>query len=121
MNDFSGKEAFEAFKELEFAHKGVTVIKGRSQHRGQPTLEALDVLAELEEVVGELFLLNFHDVIIDKHESVNSSSEFCVDTHNGLRKSFSLCVSNLELLQLCELLDGLSQLHDVLTSLDEGI
>ena len=83
LDNFSGEKTLKAFKELEFSHKGVTVIEGSGEHRGKTSLELLDSLSELEEVIRELLLLNIHDIVVDEHEVLDSGRELCLNGHNG--------------------------------------
>jgi hypothetical protein len=121
MDNLSLQKAVKALKKLEFADESVTVIERLGKNGGKTSLLLLSALSELEEVVSELFLLNVHHIVVDEHELLNSLSELSLNSDDGLRHGFSLSVSNLDSLQLVELNDGLSQLHDVLAPFDEGI
>ncbi len=81
----------------------------------------LSALSELEEIVSKLLLLDVHHVVVDEHEFFDSLSELSLDIDNCLRHGLSFGVTNLNSLELVELDDGLSQLHNVLASLDEGV
>ena len=68
-----------------------------------------------------MLLLDVHDIIVNKHESLDSYSEFSLNGYNGGTHSFTFGVTDFNLLQFVELLDSLGELHDVLASLDESI
>jgi hypothetical protein len=78
-------------------------------------------LTELEEVVIELVDLDVHNVEADFHELKNGRVEFLLNGLNVGGHLLSFGVTDLDLLQLVELLDGTSQVHDVLASLGEGV
>jgi hypothetical protein len=76
-------------------------------------------LSELVEVIIESSLFDVHDVVFNLHEVLNGSSELFVDLNDGSRKGLTLGVTNLNLLELLELHDGVGQVHNVLASLLE--
>jgi len=78
-------------------------------------------LAELEELIFEFSAFDIHDIEFNCGESVNRCVELLEDPGNGLGHSLSLCVSDLNLLELVELHDSACQVHDVLAPLGEGI
>jgi hypothetical protein len=78
-------------------------------------------LTEFEEVIVEFSLFNVHDVIGDSHEIFDGLVEFGENLHNRGSHIFTFGVTNFNLLQLVELLNGASQVHDVVTAFAEGI
>jgi len=78
-------------------------------------------LAELEEVIVELSLFDIHDVVGDSHEVFNSLVELGVDLHDSSSHGLALGVTDFDLLQLVELLNCASQVHDVLAAFTESI
>ena len=82
LDDGTVKETLERVEKLELANDGVRVVKALSENRGQPSLEFLNAVAELVEVVIELALLNVHDVIADSHKIFNSLIELFENLHH---------------------------------------
>lgn len=80
-------------------------------------------MTELEEVISKSLLLDIHDFVswLNGAEGLDGLSELGLNGHDGGAHGLTLRVTNLDLLQLVELLDRLRQLHDVLAPLDEGI
>ena len=121
LDDLSVEETFKSVKQFEFTDDGIAVIKGLSENGGKSALEFLNALTELEEVVIELVDLDVHNVEADFHELVNSQVEFRLNGLDAGGHLLSFGVTNLDLLQFVELLDGTSQVHDILASLGEGV
>ena len=121
MDDLASEETLETLEKLELTDESIAVIEGLGEDGGESALELLDSLAELEEVVSELLHLDVHDVVVDEHKGLDGLSEFSLNGHNGSAHGSTLGVTNLDLLQLVELLDGLGELHNVLAPLSEGI
>jgi len=65
LDDGSVEESFEGVEQLELSNDGVAVVEALGEDGGESSLEFLDSLSELEEVVVELSLLNIHDVVVD--------------------------------------------------------
>lgn len=121
LDDWSVKEALKRVKHLEFTDDSVTVVERLSEHGSKTALKLLNTLAELEEVVVELTLLDVENVVLDEHEVINSLGELTEDSHDGGGHSLTLGVTDFNLLELAKLIDGTSEVHDVLASLGEGI
>jgi hypothetical protein len=78
-------------------------------------------LTEFKEVIVEFALLNVHYIVLDLHEFFNRLVELTKDLKNRGSHGFTLGVTNFDLLQLVELLDSASQVHNVLASFAESI
>lgn len=63
LDDWSVKKSLKGVKELELTNDRVGVIETLGENGSESSLELLDVLSELEEVVIEVSLLNVHDVV----------------------------------------------------------
>jgi len=121
LDDGAVQEAFERVEELELADDGVAVVEGLGDDGSKAALQLLDALAEVEEVVVELAALNVHNVVGDCHEFVNNNVEFIEDLSQALAHGGTLGVTDLDLAQFFELLDGTSQVHDVHAALGECV
>jgi len=78
-------------------------------------------LAELEEVIVELSLLNVKDVVLNRGELGDGHTEFLKDGLDVGRHDLALSVADLNFLQLVKLGDCAGQVHDVLATFSEGI
>lgn len=78
-------------------------------------------MAELEEVVIEFALLDVENVVLDQHKVFHGFGELDVDLHDVGSHRLALGITNFNLLQLAELRDCTSQVHDVLAALGEGV
>jgi hypothetical protein len=121
LDDGSVKKSFEGIEELEFTNDGIAVIETLGEDRSESSLEFLNALSELVEVIIESSLFNVHDIILNLHESFNGRIELLEDLDDGSGKSLSFSVTNLNLLKLLELHDGVGQMHNVLASLLERV
>lgn len=121
LDDGSVEETIEGVQKLELANDGIAVIETLGENGSKSSLEFLDALAELVEVVIEGSLFNVHDVVGDLHELLDGNIELSVDLDDGVGKSLTLGVTDLNLLKLLELDHSVGQVHDVLASLLEGI
>jgi len=63
-------------------------------------------LAELEEVIVELTLLNVEDVVLDEHEIVDSLAELVENSEDVGSHGLTLGITDLDLLELHKLSDG---------------
>mmetsp|Transcript_20734 Transcript_20734/g.31851 ORF Transcript_20734/g.31851 Transcript_20734/m.31851 type:complete len:572 (-) Transcript_20734:732-2447(-) len=121
LDDGAVKQSLEGVQQLELADDGVTVIETLGQDGGQTSLELLDSLAELEEVVVELALFDVHDVVLHGRELVDGLLELREHLEDGSREGLTLGVTDVDLLQLRELHNRAGQVHDVLAALREGV
>jgi hypothetical protein len=121
LNDGAVEEALKGIEQLELANDGVAVVEGLGDNRGETALKLLDGLAEVEEVVIELTVLDVHDVVGDGHELINDKVEFVKNLGQRLAHGGTLGVTNFDLAELLELLDGASQVHDVHAAFREGV
>jgi hypothetical protein len=119
LNDGSVEKSLEGIKKLEFSNDGVAIIETLGEDGSESSLKFLNALSELVEVIIESSLFDVHDVVFNLHEVLNGSSELFVDLDDGSRKGLTLGVTNLNLLELLELHDGVGQVHNVLASLLE--
>jgi hypothetical protein len=119
LDNGSVEELGEGIKQLELANDGVAVIETLSENRCESSLKLLDTKAELVEVVIESSLFNVHDLILDLHEKVNGGLELSVDGVDCVGQGLTLGVTDLDVSKSSELLDGLSEVHDILASLLE--
>ena len=103
LDDWSVKKSLEGVKELELTNDGVGVIETLGQDGSESSLELLDSLSELEEVVVEVSLLDVHDVVRDGHEVFNSLGELIEDPKDSGGQGLTFGVTNVNLLQLAEL------------------
>jgi hypothetical protein len=118
LNDGSVEEALEGIEKLELTDDGVWIIEALGQDWSKTALELLDSVAELVEIVIELALLN---VIAYLHELVNGLVELVEDLHHWGSELLALSVTDFDLLELVELNDSWSEVHDVLASLLEWV
>lgn len=121
LDDGAVKETLKGVEELELANNSVAVVEGLSQHGGEATLQLLDALAEVEEIVVKFASLNVHDVIVDLHEVLNDDFEFVENLSEGLAHGSTLGVTDFDFLELLELLDSASQVHDVHAAFGESV
>jgi hypothetical protein len=91
------------------------------KNRSESSLELLNSVTELKEIIIELALFNIHNVIADVHEFFNSFVELLENLHDWSGKLFSLSVTDFNLLKLVELNNGASEVHDILASFLERI
>ena len=91
------------------------------QDRSDSSLEFLDSLSELVEVVVELSSLNVHDVVSDSGELVLCLGELLEDLLNCGSEGLTLGVTDVNFLEGRELDDSGGKVHDVLASLGEGV
>ena len=103
LDDWSVKKSLEGVKELELTNNGVGVIETLGEDGSESSLELLDSLSELEEVVVEVSLLDVHDVVRDGHEVFNSLGELIEDPKDSGGQGLTFGVTNVNLLQLAEL------------------
>jgi hypothetical protein len=75
----------------------------------------------LIEVIIECSHLDVHDVIFGFTEIVDGSVELTVDLFETISKSSTFGVSDLDLVKLLELQNGVCKMHNVLASLKEAI
>ena len=66
-------------------------------------------------------LLNVHNVIVDSGELFNSLVKLIEDFKDSCGKLFTLGVTNFNFLEFVELNDCAGKMHNILTSLGEGI
>ena len=92
-----------------------------TENGSQSSFELLDALAELEEVIVKLTLLNVHNVISDRCELVTGLDELSQNGSDRVGQGLTLSVSDLDLVKLHELLNGASQLHNILAAFLETI
>ena len=78
-------------------------------------------MAELEEVVVELSLLDVEDVVLDCGELADGDAEFLEDGLDVSGHDLALGVADLDLLKLIELGDCSGQVHDVLATFSKGV
>lgn len=121
LDDLAVKQTFKAFKELKFTNDSVAIIEGSSQDRGQSAFEFLNALAELVEIIIKFAHLDIHNIIVDKHEFIFGGIELIQDVHNRTGHGLALSVTDFNLSKLVELLDSAGKVHNVLTSLREGV
>ena len=105
LDVWSVEKSLKGVQELELSNDGVAVIETLSQDGGESSLQLLDALSELEEVIVKLSSLNIHDVIFDLHEFLDSLFEFFVDLFDCLSQGVTLGVTDINLRQLLELND----------------
>jgi hypothetical protein len=121
LNDWSLKKFIKGIQKLELSNDGITIIETLGQDRSDSSLELLDLLSELIEVIIECSHLDVHDVIFGFTEIVDGSVELTVDLFETISKSSTFGVSDLDLVKLLELQNGVCKMHDVLASLKEAI
>jgi hypothetical protein len=78
-------------------------------------------LLENEEVIVELSSLNVHDVVGHVGELLDGCLEFGEDLEDRVGQGLTLGVSDVDVLQLVEHDDGVSQVPNVLASLRKGV
>ena len=91
------------------------------QDRGNSSLELLDLLSKLVEVIIKCSHLDVHDVIFGLTELVDGGIELRVDLFKTVSQSSSFGVSDFDFIKLLELQYGVCKMHDVLASLKEAI
>ena len=106
LDDWSVEESLEGVKELELTNDGVGVIETLSEDGSESSLELLDSLSELEEVIVEVPLLDVHDLVLDLAEIFNSLIELTVDCKDSGGQGLTFGVTNVDLLELAELDDS---------------
>lgn len=85
LDDWSVQETLEGVKELELSNDGVRVIETLSKDGSDSSLELLNSLSELVEVIVEFSLLDVHDIIWDTGELLNSLGELSVNLNDRCR------------------------------------
>lgn len=78
-------------------------------------------MAESEEIVIKAALLDIEDIVLNKHEIIDSLGELGKDGHDVSSHGLSLGVTDLNLLELTELVDSTSKVHNVLAALSKSI
>ena len=115
------EKSFKSVQKFEFTNDGITVIKTLGENGGKSSLELLDSLSELVEVIIKLSLLNIHDIICNLAEFFDSYLELLVDLSERVRESSTFGVTYPNVIKLLELENSTSEVHDILTSLKEAI
>ena len=115
------QQTLETIQQLEPSEDGIAVIETLGEDGGKPTLELLDLVPELIEIAIEPLLVDVHDLVFNSLEALNGLLEFLKDLLDGLRECLSLGSSDLDVIELVELDDGLGEMKDIVAPLEEVI
>jgi len=121
LDAWAVEETLKTLKQLELANQGIAVIERLSEQSSKSALEVFDFLTEVKKVILELTALNIHDIVGYRTKLLLSGHKLLVELPDGLSHGRALGVTNLDVLQLIELHNGLSDKHQILAPLSEGI